>query len=221
MRIRRFVESVVPAFVGLAIACASPVAAAGDWTPLSRERALEQTRSAQLDKRRLAYGRLAEIGTMADIPVLMAALWDEEELIRGIAEQSVWGIWLRTDDPVVDPLFQTGIQLIAQDEPAAAIEKLNQVIELKPEFAEAWNHRGDAYSVLGEEDRALADYERAVVLNPYEFGALESIGEIWISRGDNRKAAEYFRRALDLNPNRLQAADALQALEEKLENDRI
>ena len=221
MRNRGFVAFVVPALLGLAIACACSDAAAGDWTPISREKALEQTRSPQLDKRRLAYGRLAEIGTMEDIPVLMAALWDEEELIRGIAEQSVWGIWLRTDDPVVDPLFQTGMQLIAEDEPAAAIEKLNQVIELKPEFAEAWNHRGNAYSDLGEEDRALADYERAITLNPYEFGTLESIGEIWMSRSNYRKAAEYFRRALDLNPNRSQAAEALHALEEKLENDRI
>src|SRR5258706_13940524 len=98
-------------------------ATAGDWTPISREQALEQTHSSQLDKRRLAYGRLAEIGTMDDIPVLLAALWDEEELIRGIAEQSVWGIWLRTDDPVADPLFQTGMLLIAQDEAAPATEK--------------------------------------------------------------------------------------------------
>ena len=205
--------------VGLALVAVP--AMAGDWTPINREQALEQTRSPQLDKRRLAYGRLAEIGTMDDIPVLLAALWDEEELIRGIAEQSVWGIWLRTDDPVADPLFQTGLQLISQDEPDAAIEKLNQVIELKPEFAEAWNRRGNAYAALGDEDRALADYERAIALNPYEFGTLESIGEIWMTRSNYRKAADYFRRALDLNPNLSEAAEALHDLEEKLENDRI
>ena len=205
--------------MGLALALVP--AMAGDWTPINREQALEQTRSPQLDKRRLAYGRLAEIGTMDDIPVLLAALWDEEELIRGIAEQSVWGIWLRTDDPVADPLFQTGMQLISQDEPDAAIEKLNQVIELKPEFAEAWNRRGNAYAALGNEDRALADYERAIALNPYEFGTLESIGEIWMTRSNYRKAADYFRRALDLNPNLSEAAEALHDLEEKLENDRI
>src|SRR6185369_9039943 len=130
--------------LSLGLAIAGSVLAA-DWTPISREHALEQTRSPHLDKRRLAYGRLAEIGTMDDVPLLMAALWDEEELIRGIAEQSLWGIWLRTDDPVADPMFQTGLQLIAEDEPDAAIEKLNQVIELKPDFAEAWNHRGNAY----------------------------------------------------------------------------
>ena len=219
MRGNRFFRFAIYAL--LACTCASISAMAGDWTPLTHEQALKQTRSTQLDKRRLAYGRLAEIGTMDDVPLLLAALWDEEELIRGIAEQSVWGIWLRTDDPVADPLFQTGMQLIAEDDPQAAIEKLNQVIELKPDFAEAWNRRGDAYAVLGDEERALADYERTIVLNPYEFGTLTSCGAIWMARSSYRKAAEYFRRALDLNPNLPEAAEALHALEEKLENDRI
>jgi tetratricopeptide (TPR) repeat protein len=205
----------------LACACACSPAVAGDWTPLNRDQALEQTRSKQLDKRRLAYGRLAEIGTMDDIPVLLTALWDEEEFIRGIAEQSVWGIWLRTDDPVIDPMFQTGLLLITEDKAQAGIDKLNQVIELKPDFAEAWNRRGNAYAALGDEDRALADYEKAISLNPYQFGALESCGAIWMTRSNYRKAAEYFRRALDLNPNLPEAAEALRSLEEKLENDRI
>ena len=207
--------------VTTALACMSGPAAAGDWTPISREQALEQTRSTQLDKRRLAYARLAEIGTMGDIPMLLAALWDEEELIRGVAEQSIWGIWMRTDDSVADPLFQTGMLLIAQDDPQAALEKLNQVIELKPDFAEVWNRRGDAYAALGNEDRALADYDRAIALNPYQFGAMESCADIWMARSNYRKAADYFRRALDLNPNLSEAAEALHSLEQKLENDRI
>ncbi|MEO8008352.1 MAG: tetratricopeptide repeat protein [Betaproteobacteria bacterium] len=207
--------------VTTALACMSGPAAAGDWTPIGREQALEQTRSTQIDKRRLAYARLAEIGTMGDVPTLLAALWDEEELIRGVAEQSIWGIWMRTDDSVADPLFQTGMLLIAQDDPQAALEKLNQVIELKPDFAEVWNRRGDAYAALGNEDRALADYDRAIALNPYQFGAMESCADIWMTRSNYRKAADYFRRALDLNPNLSQAAEALRALEQKLENDRI
>jgi tetratricopeptide (TPR) repeat protein len=196
-------------------------ATAANWTPLNREQALDQARSPQAGQRRLAYGRLAEIGTMDDVPILLAALWDEDELIRGMAEQAVWGIWMRTDDPVADPLFQTGIQLITVDDPHGAIEKLNQVIELKPDFAEAWNRRGNAWEALGDEDRALADYERTIVLNPYQFGTLESCGAIWMARSNYRRAADYFRRALEINPNLPEAVDALRSLEEKLENDRI
>ena len=219
MQSKRSVVLVARVLLGCAI-ISSPVVAR-DWTPISRGQALEQTHSTQLDKRRIAYGRLAEVGNMDDIPLLLAALWDDEELIRGIAEQSIWGIWLRTDDPVADPLFQTGMQLIVEEEVDAAIEKLNQVIELKPEFAEAWNRRGDAYAARGDEDRALADYERAIALNPYQFGAMASCADIWMTRSNYRRAAELFRRALDLNPNLPGVAEALQALEAKLENDRI
>jgi tetratricopeptide (TPR) repeat protein len=194
---------------------------ARDWTPASREKALEQTRSTQPAERRLAYARLAEVGTMDDVPVLLAALWDEDELIRGIAEQSVWGIWLRTDDPVTDPLFQTGMALMAENDIPAAIGKFDEVMALKPEFAEVWNRRGDAYAALGDEERALADYAQALKLNPYEFGAMQSSGEIWMSRSNYRKAAEFFRRALEINPTLYEAAEILQSLEKKLENDRI
>ena len=59
MRNRGLVAFVVPALIGLAIAGAGSAAAAGDWTPISRERALEQTRNAQLDERRLARATAA------------------------------------------------------------------------------------------------------------------------------------------------------------------
>ncbi len=156
-----------------------------------------------------------------DVPVLLAALWDEEELIRGMAEQAVWGIWMRTDDPAADPMFQTGIQLLIEEKPAQALEKFNQVIALKPEFAEVWNRRGDTYQFMGDEERALADYEHVMRLNPYHFGTLESCGQIWLERGNYRKAAEYFRQALEINPNLWNVAEILQRLEKSLENDRI
>ncbi len=197
------------------------IASAADWGPLSRAQALAQAKSDQIDKRRLAYGRLAEVGTTDDVPVLLAALWDEEELIRGMAEQAVWGIWMRTDDPAADPMFQTGIQLLIEEKPAQALEKFNQVIALKPEFAEVWNRRGDTYQFMGDEERALADYEHVIRLNPYHFGTLESCGQIWLERGNYRKAAEYFRQALEINPNLWNVAEILQRLEKSLENDRI
>ena len=102
-----------------------------------------------------------------------------------------------------------------------AIETLDEIISYEPGFAEAWNKRGDAYSHLGDYDRALADYQQTIRLNPYHFGAMQSCGEIWLERSDARRSAEYFRRALDLNPNLIQVAVSLYTLEEVLANDRI
>jgi tetratricopeptide (TPR) repeat protein len=207
-----------------AVACLSLLATqvlADDWGPLSRERALVQLDSPHFRERREGLARLAEIGTRADVPYMLRRLHDDEAIVRGMAEQALWGLWLRPNDITANRMFQTSVALIQQNDIEKAIEQLDEIIAYKPEFAEAWNKRGDAYSQLGYLDRALADYERVLQLNPYQFSAMQSCGEIWIERRNARQAAEYFRRALELNPNLFEVALILRQLEEMLENDRI
>ena len=199
----------------------STAAFSADWSPLSHDQAIERLNSPRFEERRKALARLAEIGTQADVPLMLQRLWDDENLVRGMAEQAIWGLWMRANNSSADPMFQVGIDLIGQGKIGAAIEKINEVIAVTPEFAEAWNKRGDAYMHLGDLDHALADYQHALELNPYHFGVLESCGEIWLERRNARKAAEYLRRALDLNPNLFDAAVILRELEQRLENDRI
>ncbi len=213
-------SSVFP--VALCIALASAPALAGDWgTMRSREDALAQLHSSDSRERREGLARLAEVGTGDDVPYMLQRLHDEDAMVRGMAEQALWGLWLRSNDGTVNRLFLSSIALIQDEEIEQAIEKLDAIIAYKPEFAEAWNKRGDAYSYMGELDQALADYQQTLRLNPYHFGAMQSCGEIWLERSNARRSAEYFRRALDVNPNLLEAAIILRDLEERLENDRI
>jgi len=188
---------------------------------LSREEAVAKLDSRSPAERRAALGRLAEVGNSEDVPLMLRRLWDEDDMVRGMAEQAIWGLWLRANDTTVDRQFQIGIDLMQQNRIAPAIDQFNVVVAAKPGFAEAWNKRGDAYAHLGNYDRALADYEHTLELNPYHFGALQSCGEIWLERRDARKAAGYFRRALELNPNLWSVANILRELEQRLENDRI
>ncbi len=217
----------------MAFRCASMAAAAclallavqvfagDDWGPLSRERALAQLDSPHESERREGLARLAEIGVDADVPYMLRRLHDDVPIVRGMAEQALWGLWLRPNDVTASQMFQVSIALIQHKDIEQAIERLDEIIAYKPDFAEAWNKRGDAYSQLGDMDRALADYRRVLQLNPYQFSAMQSCGEIWLERSDARQAAEYFRRALDLNPNLIESAMILRQLEEILENDRI
>jgi tetratricopeptide (TPR) repeat protein len=191
------------------------------WGPLSRERALVQLDSPDERERRAALARLAEIGTQADVPYMLRRLHDDAPIVRGMAEQALWGLWLRPNDTTASRMFQMSVVLIRQNDVEQAITQLDEIIAYKPEFAEAWNKRGDAYLRLGNFDHALADYARVLELNPYQFSAMQSCAEIWLERRDARKAAEYFRSALDLNPNLSEVALILTQLEEILENDRI
>jgi tetratricopeptide (TPR) repeat protein len=191
-----------------------------DWGPLSRERALVQLDSPHESERREGLARLAEIGVDADVPYMLRRLHDDVPVVRGMAEQALWGLWLRPNDVTASRMFQVSIAFIQQKDIEQAIERLDEIIAYKPDFAEAWNKRGDAYSQLGDLDRALADYRRVLKLNPYQFSAMQSCGEIWLERSDARQAAEYFRRALDLTPNLIESEMILRQLEEILANDR-
>ena len=195
--------------------------AAGWGELMSREEALAQPDSADSRERREGLARLAEVGTSDDVPYMLQGLYDYEPLVRGMAEQALWGLWLRANDLSVDGSFQRSIVMIRHKQIEQAIETLDEIIAYKPEFAEAWNKRGDAYNHLGDYDRALADYQQTIRLNPYHFGAMQSCGEIWLERSDASRSAEYFRRALDLNPNLIEVALILRDLEQRLDNDRI
>ena len=208
--------------LALCIVLASATVRAEEWgTNMSRQQALAQLHSADSGKRREGLVRLAEVGTGAYVPYMLQRLHDHNAMVRGMAEEALWGLWLRSNDRVVNRLFQSSLALIQQDEIELAIDKLDRIIAYRPEFAEAWNKRGDAYMHLGELDRALADYQQTLRLNPYHFGAMQSCGEIWLERSNARRSAEYFRRALDVNPNLQEAAMILHVLEERLENDHI
>lgn len=211
-----------PFQIGLVLLALAGHVAAGDWgTLLSREDALAQLGSRDGAARRAALVRLAEVGVDQDVPYMLRLLRDEERAVRDMAEQALWGLWLRADDLVVKRLFVSSIEKIQRKNFEEAISDLDEIISYKPEFAEAWNKRGDAWNHLGDLDRALADYRQTLRINPYHFGAMQSCGEIWLERADARRSAEYFRRALDINPNLQFLEPILGELEERLENDRI
>lgn len=208
--------------VALCIVLTSAPAHAEEWgTNLSRQQALAQLHSADSSKRREGLVRLAEVGTREDVPYMLQRLHDDNSMVRGMAEEALWGLWLRSNDRVVNRLFQSSVALIQQGKNKLAIDKLDRIIAYRPEFAEAWNKRGDAYMHLGKLDLALADYKQTLRLNPYQFGAMQSCGEIWLERANVKRSVEYFRRALDVNPNLHEVAMILRKLEERLQDDRI
>jgi tetratricopeptide (TPR) repeat protein len=52
-------------------------------------------------------------------------------------------------------------------------------VRLDPAFADAFHHRGNAYRVLGDGERALADYSEAIRLNPRAADAYASFAAVW------------------------------------------
>lgn len=190
------------------------------WGTVNRTEALKKIASPRLEERRQGYGRLADVGTMEDIPTLLSALTDDEDIIRGVAEQSIWGIWMRANDSTADPMFQTALDLTHQMKLDEAEDKFDQLLLLVPDFAEGWHRRGEV-KVMGDRWReAERDFAKALELNPYHFGALEGLGHCSMRTGRNGEAIQYFERALELNPNLDGVFEALKRAREAAEKER-
>jgi len=194
--------------------------AADPWRPISRAEALTRASSGQLEQRRQAYARLGEVGLMEDTPVLLSALRDDEDLIRGVAEISLWGIWMRADDSTADPLFQVAMDLMQQMKLAEAEAKFDEVIAMRPDFAEAWHRRAET-RVLGDRwGEAAQDFAHALELNPFHFGAMEGLAHCNMRSGRAAEAVQLFLRALELNPNLEQLIEPLKRARAMAERDR-
>jgi Flp pilus assembly protein TadD len=83
-----------------------------------------------------------------------------------------------------------------------AIVEYTAAIELKPDYAEAYNNRGFAYYLKGNFERAIADYSRAIELRPNYPKAYNSRGVAYMQGGYGiAKSVPDFDRAIELKPD--------------------
>ena len=190
---------------------AIPAAAAPE--ELSRAEALAILNSPDAGERRRGAVGLASKGEMEDTPALIAALRDDDELVRAIAGEAVWAVWSRSGDARLDDLFKQGTEQMAGGRLREAIATFTRIIERKPEFAEGWNKRATAYFLAGDYRRSLSDCDEVIKRNPQHFGALSGYGQIYLRLDQPDKALEYLRRALAINPNLRGVASIVEKLE--------
>jgi len=164
-----------------------------------------------------AVAWLAEHGRMADQPLLLQRLRDEEEEVRVYAEQALWLLWMRSGDPVTDRALVEGTALMQAGRLSEAIAAFSEIIRRKPAFAEGWNKRATAYFLAGDLQHSLADCEQVIRRNPAHFGALSGYGQIYFQLEQYDKALEYWRRALQVNPNMPGVRTNIEGTEQLLE----
>src|SRR5438045_2395693 len=83
-----------------------------------------------VEVRRRAAATLAEAGTMADVPVLVAALRDADARVRGLAERALWEVWSRSGNEDVDHLLRAGVVEMQHGQLEASIDTFREVDRL-------------------------------------------------------------------------------------------
>jgi tetratricopeptide (TPR) repeat protein len=132
-------------------------------------------------------------------------------------ENRIWAIWLNSPSDTASLLMGRVKTAIDAKEYDLAIKLLNAIIDLKPDFAEAWNRRASVYFTKKDFGRSVADIHEVLAREPRHFGALSGLGIILQELGDEKGALEAFRRALAIHPHLERIPELVKQLTEKLE----
>jgi tetratricopeptide (TPR) repeat protein len=140
----------------------------------------------------------------------------DNESARAI-EQRIWALWIVSGSDTCNLLMGRVKAAIEQKDLELAIKLLDAVIELKPNYTEAWNRRATVYYLQKDYGHALADIREVLAREPRHFGALSGLGLILQEIGDEKHALEAYRRALAVDPHLENVDEAVKNLREKVE----
>jgi tetratricopeptide (TPR) repeat protein len=103
--------------------------------------------------------------------------------------------------------YAAGVAAFKQQDWQGVIDHMARVIEERPWEDEAYNLSGFAWRKLGDYDRALEFYDKALRLNPHNRGALEYLGEAYLEM-DRPKDAQAMLDRLNEECRRLAESSA-------------
>jgi tetratricopeptide (TPR) repeat protein len=132
-------------------------------------------------------------------------------------ENRIWAIWLASASDTANLLMGRAKSAVDAQDFDLAIRLLNAIIDIKPDFAEAWNRRATVYFAKKDFSRALSDIREALAREPRHFGALSGLGIILQELGDDRHALDVFRRALAIHPHLERIPDLVKKLSDTVD----
>ena len=132
-------------------------------------------------------------------------------------ENRIWAMWIATDSDTTTLLMSRVKSAVDAKDLDLGIKLLTAIINIKPDYIEAWNRRATLYYMKKDFDDSLVDIHEVLKREPRHFGALSGLGMIMQEIGDDKHALEAFRRALAVHPHLEHIPDLVKQLTEKVE----
>jgi tetratricopeptide (TPR) repeat protein len=132
-------------------------------------------------------------------------------------ENRIWAIWLASTSDTANLLMGRTKTALDGKDYDLAIKLLDAIIDIRPDFVEAWNRRATVYYTKKDYGRAMADIREVLVREPRHFGALSGLGIILQEVGDEKSALDAFRRALAIHPKLERIPDLAKRLTDKID----
>ncbi|MGE3871298.1 MAG: tetratricopeptide repeat protein [Pseudorhodoplanes sp.] len=153
-----------------------------------------------------------------NLDALFAALKaaPDEDTAKAI-EGRIWALWLVSTSDTANLLMSRVRQAIEAKDTELAMRLLNAIIEIRPDYVEAWNRRATLRYLQKDFGAALADIRQVLRREPRHFGALTGLGMILQEFGEDKSALAAFRRATEVHPKLQKVPDMIKTLAEKVE----
>ncbi|GAB5506906.1 MAG: hypothetical protein JJ969_09890 [Rhizobiaceae bacterium] len=129
--------------------------------------------------------------------------------------------WGRSGSATVDLMMQWSAKAMSEERYDVALDFLDQITVLAPQFAEGWNRRATLHYTMGSYAKSMADIEHVLRLEPRHFGALSGMAAIFKTYDMKEPALEAFRRVLDVYPMLRSAQEEVAELAEELAGEGI
>ena len=115
--------------------------------------------------------------------------------------QQIWTLWsTHPTDHKLTSILDEGSKLVQDQKLYKAIEVFTKVIELDPNWAEAWNKRATVLYMIGDYQESQNDIDKVLSLEQRHFGALAGQGLVNIKLKNYEKAIESYEKAQDIYP---------------------
>jgi tetratricopeptide (TPR) repeat protein len=146
-----------------------------------------------------ALAGLSFVGNMQDCPAVAALLHDDDGMTADLAENVLWAIWFRAGG-ILDERLALAVRLISQGDLGGAVNQITDVLGIRPDYAEAYHQLSLIFFLRGDYRQAILNCRATLLLNPWHFGAMSTLGHCHAAVGHLDQAYSAYQRALQLHP---------------------
>ena len=135
--------------------------------------------------------------------------------------QKIWSEWFKSGSASIDLMMTWSQDAVKAKKYHVALDFLDQIVTLQPDFAEGWNRRATLHFMMNNHSKSIADIKRTLALEPRHFGALSGWGMILKNTGRKEQALKIFSQALEIYPMMRNAQSEVAELTDELAGDDI
>lgn len=148
----------------------------------------------------------------------------KRERSEGEAERisrQIWDQWNVSGSASIDLMMGWARDAMDAKKFDIALDFLDQVTIMAPDFAEGWNRRATLHFMREDYAKSMADIERTLQLEPRHFGALSGMGMIFKLLENKKMALKAYEDVLDVYPMNRSAQSEVATLTDELEGEGI